>query len=171
MKGITHLKILLLLCATFSNAHVLFAQSDAEVAALILKRDSLFWITYNTCDTAGNKAFFTTDMEFYHDKGGVTLGVEALSASLKNNLCSNPDFRLRREAVPGTVHVFPMRKGNSIYGAIISGEHVFYIIEKGAERLDGLAKFTHLWLVKDGVWKMARILSYDHGPAERRQQK
>jgi len=30
---------------------------------------------------------------------------------------------------------------------------------------DGLAKFFHVWLLKDGTWKMARVISYDHGPA------
>jgi hypothetical protein len=164
MQSNTYLKKLLLFCLTFSIAHSSMAQSDAEVKALIFKQDSLFWITYNTCDTAANKSFFTTDVEFYHDKGGVTLGSQALATSLKNNLCSNPDFRLRRQAVPGTVHVFPLRNGSNVYGAVISGEHLFYIIEKGNERVDGLAKFTHLWIVKDGVWKMSRILSYDHGP-------
>lgn len=157
--------IVLIVAATFSNAHTAFAQTDAEVSATILQQDSLFWITYNTCDTAGNKKFFTDDIEFYHDKGGLTLGAAGLSASLKNNLCSNPDFRLRRKAVAGSVHIFPMRNGPAVYGAVISGDHLFYIIEKGKERLDGLAKFTHLWVVKDGIWKMARILSYNHGPA------
>jgi hypothetical protein len=52
------------------------------------------------------------------------------------------------------------------YGAILTGEHVFYILEKGkSERLDGLAKFTHVWRFKDNEWKMHRVLSYDHGPA------
>jgi hypothetical protein len=109
--------------------------------------------------------FFTTDVEFYHDKGGVTLGLEKLMATTKKNLCGPNDFRLRREAVPGTVKVFPLQNGEVIYGAIISGEHVFYIKEGGKERLDGLAKFTHLWLLNNGVWKMTRVLSYDHGPA------
>ena len=55
-----------------------------------------------------------------------------------------------------------------VYGAILSGEHVFYVRQKGKpEVLDGRAKFTHLWLLKDGVWKMSRVLSYDHGPAVR----
>ena len=110
--------------------------------------------------------FFTNDVEFYHDKGGITNGLENLAMSMKKNLCSNENFRLRREAVAGTVKVFSLQQSNSIYGAIISGSHVFYINEKGKkERLDGLAKFTHVWLLKDNVWKMSRILSYDHGPA------
>ena len=59
-----------------------------------------------------------------------------------------------------------MKDGDKLYGAILSGQHVFYIIEKGKEpQLDGLARFTHLWLKSETGWKMSRVLSYDHGPA------
>ncbi|TCS90239.1 hypothetical protein EDD80_101438 [Anseongella ginsenosidimutans] len=69
----------------------------------------------------------------------------------------------------GTVNVYPLRNGNIIYGAIISGEHVFYVTERNKpERKDGLAKFTHVWLFKNNEWKMSDILSYDHGPANKK---
>ncbi len=158
-KGMT-----LLLIIFFSQ--LISAQTEEQkLSSTILERDSLFWTTYNNCDTTRFQNFFSEDVEFYHDKGGLTLGLEALTTSFKQNLCSNNNFRLRREAVPGTVKVFPLQKSGTIYGAVISGEHLFYIIEKGKERLDGHARFTHVWLLKDGVWKMSRILSYDHGPA------
>ncbi len=77
-------------------------------------------------------------------------------------MCGNPDWRLRREVIEGTVNVFPM---NNI-GAIISGEHVFYIQESGkSEHLDGYGKFMQLWVFKNNEWKMSRVFSYDHGPA------
>ena len=136
-----------------------------ELADTILQKDSAFWKAYNECDTDKFRSYFSEDIEFYHDKGGITLGIEKLVTSFKNNLCSNNNFRLRREAVEGTVKVFPMENSGKIYGAVLSGEHVFYIIEGGSERLDGLAKFTHLWLLENNVWKMKRVLSYDHGPA------
>lgn len=146
-----------------------FAQTDEQVVATIVQKDSLFWKAYNSCDMAAFQSFFTTDVEFYHDKGGPTLGIEGLMASSKKNLCGNSNFRLRREAVAGSIEVFPLHRSNVVYGAIISGSHVFYIKE-GAKKeyLDGLAKFTHLWLLEDGAWKMTRILSYDHGPAPQR---
>ena len=168
MKRNVYSKALLATIVTiFPLFYSLWAQSNnPELQALILQRDSLFWKSYNTCDTAGNKKFFTTDVEFYHDKGGLTLGADALSASMKNNLCGANTFRLRREAIAGSVHVFPLRNNAGIYGAILSGEHVFYVTEQGKkERLDGQAKFTHVWVRQDSVWKMSRILSYDHGPA------
>lgn len=154
------------LLVSYSFSHLLFAQKENQkLSEVILIQDSLFWMAYNSCDTMQMQKFFTSDVEFYHDKGGITLGLEKLMVTTKSNLCGPNDFRLRREAVPGTVKVFPLQSADVIYGAIISGEHVFYIRQGGKERLDGLAKFTHLWLLKDGSWKMTRVLSYDHGPA------
>ena len=109
---------------------------------------------------------FTDDVEFYHDKGGPTVGIDNFMAALKSGLCGNPDWRLRREPVQRTVQIFPLESSHQLYGAIISGEHVFYIKEIGKpEFLDGRARFLQMWLLKDGVWKMSRIFSYDHGPA------
>jgi hypothetical protein len=89
-------------------------------------------------------------------------------AVLREGLCGNAASTLRREAVDGTVHVFPMKKNDAVYGAILSGEHVFYVRPKDKpEFLDGRAKFMDLWTLKDGTWKMSRILSFDHGPAVR----
>ena len=128
----------------------------------ILHFDSLFWRAYNNCDVESMETFFTEDLEFYHDKNGLTTSSKKFFESVRSGLCGNPDWRLRREVVEGSLKVYPMDD----YGAILSGEHVFYIREKGKkERLDGLAKFTHVWRFKDNAWKMHRVLSYDHGPA------
>jgi hypothetical protein len=96
----------------------------------------------------------------------MTQGMENFRSSLSKGLCGNPNFRIRREAVQGTVKVYPMKKNDTTYGAIISGDHYFYVTEKGKqEYVDGHAKFAQLWLLKKKEWKMARILSYDHKPA------
>ncbi len=156
--------VLLLSVCSFSRG--LFAQTaEQKLTATILHKDSLFWNAYNNCDYNNYGQFFTDDLEFYHDKGGITNGLAALIDVSKKNLCSNPDFRIRREAIPATLKVFPMQRSDTIYGAIFSGDHLFYITEKGKERLSGKARFTHLWLLQNGEWKMTRILSYDHGPA------
>jgi hypothetical protein len=148
-------------------SRTLLAQTTAQnITAIILHEDSLFWQAYNNCDTARFKQFFTQDVEFYHDKGGLTTGIDDMVLSMKNGLCSNDSLRIRRAALPETVQVYPLAKSNVIYAAIISGDHIFYIWGKGKkETLSGLAKFMDLWVLKDGKWKMARILSYDHGPA------
>jgi hypothetical protein len=145
----------------------LFAQPAAkDVSAIILQKDSLFWKTYNTCDLVNMGQYFTDDLEFYHDKGGITLTGAKLVESAKNGFCSGKGFKLRREPVPGTVQVFPMMKNDTVYAAVISGEHYFYITQGDQKEFrDGWATFTHLWILKNGVWKMSRILSFDHKPA------
>lgn len=137
-----------------------------ELRQTVGSRDAAFWTAYNACHVEAMGAFFTDNVEFYHDKGGPTLGLADLVASFHKFCESQKVTRIRREAVRDTVRIFPMKNGGSIYGAVISGQHYFYLHESGkSERLDGLAHFTHLWLLKDGVWKMSRVLSFDHGPA------
>lgn len=157
---------MLFFCFSFISSETKAQTENEKVVALIFHMDSAFWNAYNNCDITNFKKYITDDVEFYHDKGGITIGADDLAASIKNNLCSNPDYHLRREAVAGTVKAFPLQKANVIYGAIITGEHYFYLTQKDKiERRDGWAKFTQLWILKDGVWKMNRILSYDHAPA------
>ncbi len=65
----------------------------------------------------------------------------------------------RRELVPGTIEVFPIKD----YGAIQLGSHRFYIRNKGeAEQLDGIFRFVHVWKNENGRWKIARVVSFDH---------
>jgi ketosteroid isomerase-like protein len=152
----------------------LYAQEkkEADVLREVLSLDSAFWRHYNSCNVEAMRSFFTDDLEFYHDKGGVTNGADKLIEVSKRNLCSNDNFRLRRDVVPGTVEIYPMYSNNVLYGAVLTGQHVFYILEKGKEpNLDGLARFTHLWLKTERGWKMSRVLSYDHGPASRLNEK
>lgn len=153
---------LIVLAGSLSEAK---AQSEQEnITAAILAADDRFWQAYNQCDTASFREFFTPDVEFYHDKGGMTMGSDALTESLTTGLCGN-GVQLRREAIDETVHVFPLRAENVVYGAVLSGEHRFYVLEEGKPaRLDGQAKFMDLWRLEEGAWKMSRVLSYDHGP-------
>lgn len=128
----------------------------------IVALDKAIFDAYNKCDTEAFKSYFSADVEFYHDKGGVTVGADALAASVKNNLCSNPNRKLRREAVSSSIKVYPMDN----YGAIITGEHLFYETPNGKETLTGKAMFTHLCRFKDGKWAVARVLSHSHGGAK-----
>jgi len=142
------------------------AQTDEEVEAAVLARDAQFWEAFNRCDFAAMEGFFTADVEFYHDQGGVSPDRASVMEATKRGVCSATGPRVRREAVPGSVRVFAMRDGQTVYGAVFSGDHRFYVRSGGEpERLTGIARFTHLWLLRGDTWEMARILSYDHRPA------
>jgi len=69
-------------------------------------------------------------VEFYHDQGGVTLGKQKLTESVKNNICG----KVTRQLVPGTLQVHHM-KG---YGAVEIGVHWFH--HPGHEDTEGSAK-------------------------------
>ena len=142
----------------------LFAQDEkGAVDATVRHEDAMFWDAYNRCDVETMSQFFWPDIEFYHDKGGPTIGLGPFVQSLKNGLCGKPNLRLRREAIPDTVKVYTLQTDGVAYGAVLSGEHYFYVNDSGKpEYRDGIAKFFHVWLLKDGTWKMARAISYDH---------
>lgn len=138
------------------------SESLKNLKTTILTLDTEFWESYNSCDIKKFRTFFIEDFEFYHDKGGLTSGLTKMMSSVENGLCKPENPRVRREVVEGSVEVFPLNN----YGAIITGEHVFYVSENGkAERLAEIAKFTHVWQHKNEQWKMTRVLSYDHQPA------
>lgn len=146
----------------YSQKDPAYPASQKDLETKILAFDKEVFDAYNTCNTEAMKEYFTDDLEFYHDKGGMTSTRDEMIARTKQNLCSRPGWKIRREAVPGTLKVYPLEG----YGAILTGEHRFYVTENGKEELTGQAKFTHVFLLKDGKWKIARILSYDHGPSK-----
>ncbi|WLI89556.1 nuclear transport factor 2 family protein [Massilia sp. R2A-15] len=136
--------------------------SAQDVESALQKFDAAYWQAYNQCDVATMEKMSADDLEFYHDQGGVMKGVPAFAAAMKNNICGNPNLKVRREAVAGTVRVYPMQDKGKVYGAVMSGDHQFYNTRNGAETPGSRARFTHLLVLKDGEWKVSRVLSYDH---------
>ncbi len=135
------------------------AANDWEAAA---KRvDDAYWDAYNRADPDAMNAFLADDVEFYHDRGGTLIGKAALSQA--NGTMRTARDKLRREAVPGTVRFTPMRKGEELYGVLVSGQHRFYVRPQGKPELAvGSASFTQLMLREGGVWRISRIFSYEH---------
>lgn len=132
------------------------AQQPEKLYQTIASMDSLLFEAFNKCDTVAAKEFFTKDLEFYHDKGGLTRYEENMRSIYKR--CTS-NYIVRRELVPGTIEVFPIKD----YGAIQLGSHRFYIKNKGeAEQLDGTFRFVHVWRNENGRWKIARVVSFDH---------
>jgi hypothetical protein len=131
---------------------------------LLKEKDSLlFQIGFNQIDTAQIAALACTDFEFYHDEHGIT---ETKSDFVKSigGLKDLP-FKTWRTLVKGSMEVFPLYKDNKqvLSGAIQNGTHDFYQqIEGEKARKTNTARFTHLWIIEDGNWKLKRVLSFDH---------
>lgn len=128
-------------------------KSQEELDKAVASLDTALFDSYNPCDLEKFSSFFADDVEFCHDQGGVTLGKEKLTESIKKNICGGD---VRRELVPSTLRVYYM-KG---YGAVEIGVHRFYHPKSNAPTGEG--RFINLWQYKDGVWKITRAISYDH---------
>ena len=121
------------------------AQQTGNLYQTIARMDSLLFVAFNNCDTVAAKTFFTKDLEFFHDKGGLTNFEENMRSIYKR--CTS-NYTVRRELVKGTMEVFPIKD----YGAIQLGSHHFYFKNKGeAEKLDGTFRFVHVWKNENGV--------------------
>ena len=137
--------------------------NQVELFQKIKGLDSAMFSVVYKCDAQKIELFFAEDLEFYHDKSGASNSRAVFMETQKKNFCGERPFYLRREAVSGTMEVFPMDN----YGALQTGEHVFYIKgSDGKEILDGRAKYVHLWRYDNGHWLITRVLSFDHGPAK-----
>ncbi len=108
-----------------------------ELDKAITALDVALFDSYIRCDLEKFASFFADDVEFYHDQGGVTLGREKLTDSVKKNICG----KVTRELVPGTLQVYYM-KG---YGAVEMGVHRFHPPGHEDTEAVGEGKFIHLW--------------------------
>jgi hypothetical protein len=128
-----------------------------DLYTTILRQDSALFSAFNTCDSSEYRKYFTDDLEFYHDIGGLTVSLKSEMTSLKD-MCAR-GTKMRRELIHTDLEVYPI----SNYGAIEVGSHRFYYTNKGeVEKLGGIYKFVHVWQLKDGVWKISRVVSYGH---------
>ena len=115
--------------------------------------DSALFDAYNHCDLDKLGSMVADDLEFYHDQTGLSTGRQALVDAVKNNICG----KVHRELVAGSLEVYPL-KG---YGAVEIGVHHFTHPSQPGDA-GGDAKFVHIWQLKDGVWKVTRVISFNH---------
>jgi hypothetical protein len=154
-----------LLMAAMSLAAVAAFAADTPPAAqpdplfdTISALDGAVFDAFNKCSAPDqlkiHASYFAPDVEFYHDKGGVTWTRQDMLANTAKYACGN----YRRELVPGSLKVYPIKD----YGAIEQGVHRFCQIKSGA--CEGMADFVIIWTNQGDEWKITRVLSYGHRP-------
>lgn len=139
-----------------------FSQLDAnaDLYKTIMSRDSLlFNVGFNTCDIKQFERLLSDSLKFYHDKGGFSDKTKFLS-DLRNGLCKDPAKRqVKRTLIKEDTEIYPLYKNGVLYGAVQNGTHTFH---EGGENQPGIAKFTHLWQLENGEWKLLNSISFDH---------
>jgi hypothetical protein len=157
---VKYLRLLVFLIFALLVTGLAVAQASppkAEQEALLQTMTALdkkLFNAYNHCDLKTLGTLVSDDLEFYHDQTGLAVGKEPLLRSIQQNICGKVERRL----VPGTLEAHSL-KG---FGAVEIGEHMF--THPGREAMDGagIAKFIMIWQNKDGMWKLTRVISYDH---------
>lgn len=161
-------KTLTAIC-TFLLTYTAYAQvgNNTALYKTILSQDSLlFDVGFNHCDIKQFEQLLSDHFEFYHDKNGIADRNKFLS-DLRTGLCKDPEqYQARRQLVKESTEIFALYnpgKPGTVYGAIQNGVHQFYERQKGQpESTGGSARFSHLWLLENGVWKLSRSYSYEH---------
>lgn len=113
--------------------------------------DSILFEAYNNCRLKVFASLISDDIEFYHDRGGLTTSKKDLIDAVKNNICG----KVSRELLTGSIEVYPIPD----YGAVQMGAHRFYNNQEKTSGPSSFSKFVHTWHRENGRWKLARVIS------------
>ncbi len=161
MKQRITVSLLLLLITT----SIISAQTDKKSPLFLelKQQDSLFFErSFNQCDIAYLESRMARDLKFYHDQSGFQDRTKFFE-NVKQYICGPSTKKPIRKVDTNSLEVFPLYNNGKLYGAIQMGVHHFYSREQGKTDVHtSTAKFTHVWLIEDGIWKLSEVLSYDH---------
>jgi hypothetical protein len=108
---------------------------------------------YNAHDAERLGAYFSKDLEFYHDTGGLLTWAQAMEG-LTSNFAKGDGIT---RSLVGPVEVYAVRG----YGAMEIGTHRFCHREAGRD-VCGTFKFLMIWKQSADGWQVTRAASYDH---------
>ena len=130
------------------------ATTSFDLYKKIEELDSLIFNAYNTQDMKVFSNYFTDDLEWYQDNGGL-LDYKTVFENFQ--MMFNNENKLSRSLVKGSLEVHPIKN----YGAIEIGSHQFKHMENGKLEI-GTFKFLMIWKNDRDNWKISRVVSFDH---------
>ena len=120
----------------------------------VARLDAEVFAAFNAHDVDKLMTYFADNVEFYHDKGGLTNFTQT-KAAFARLFAQSPD--ITRTLVPGTLEVYPVKD----YGALHIATQRFCHAENGRNDC-GNSKFVMVWQQQAGTWRITRVVSYDH---------
>lgn len=139
-------------CCTSSHAQETYryVPQSKELYSTIVHMDSVYFNAYNSCDMETQARIYADNIEFYHDKSGLTTSKQELLDAIKKNICG----KVTRELVPGSIEVYPIAG----FGAVELGLHRFINHEEHDSRSKP-DKFIVVWQQKNDQWQITRVIS------------
>ena len=137
-----------------------FAQTNSPsddpkvLSDTIAQMDAKAFAAFNAHDLDQLMSMFARELEFYHDKGGLT-NYDQTREGFRKMFASMPD--IRRELLPGSLKIYPIKD----FGAIEVGTHRFCHKEQGKDEC-GEFPFVMIWKKERDTWTMSRVVSYGH---------
>jgi hypothetical protein len=125
------------------------SMQELELYHTISSLDSILFEAYNTCNLEKYASFFSENLEFYHDKGGLSTSKKDMVEAVKNNICG----KVTRELAPGSIEVSPIPG----FGAVEMGSHRFHNLKEGI--ISRFSKFVVIWQKTNNEWKVTRVIS------------
>ncbi len=123
---------------------------DTEIYNQIVAMDKVYFDAYNSCDMEKQAALYSEDLEFYHDKGGLSTSKQDVLAGIKKNICG----KVTRTLIEGSIEVYPIKD----YGAIQIGYHKFYNNQE-PDAIAKASKFIVIWKQEDDNWFISKVIS------------
>lgn len=117
----------------------------------IVALDSIFFNAYNNCNLDVMDSLISEDLEFYHDKGGLSTSKKDVMKGLKNNICG----KVTRELLKGSIEVYEIKD----YGAVEMGFHGFHNNREKETGPTHFSKFVQIWRKVNNQWKLTRVIS------------
>ena len=137
-----------------STTKKVYIPANNSLYETIIKQDSILFEAFNARDITALKSYFTDNLEVYQDNTGLRNYDETIQAFTG---LFKMDYVLTRKPVIESIEVYPVKN----FGAIETGQHIFCHTENGKLEC-ATFKFVHIWEDKNGQWKVAKIITYDH---------
>ncbi|WP_321345186.1 serine hydrolase [uncultured Draconibacterium sp.] len=136
---------------------------NSDLFNTLKNQDSIFFERgFNQCDLEYLDKHITYDLKFYHDQSGFQ-DKNAFFENTQKYICSDSEKKPIRKVDANSLEVFPLYNNGKLYGAIQKGIHHFYLRENGKDDIwTSTAKFTHVWVLENEIWKLSEVLSFDH---------
>lgn len=117
----------------------------------IVYLDSIFFDAYDHCNIPVMESLIAEDLEFYHDKGGLSKSKKETIEAIRRNICG----KVTRELLQGSIEVYEING----YGAVEMGFHGFHNNQEKETGPTHFSKFVHIWRFQNNTWQLTRIIS------------